>query len=264
MGPENCYHCALPIPADCDFTVDVGGEQQPVCCPGCKAVAELILASGMQNYYTMRAAPEPGVGRPEGESAEWLVFDRADMLEAFAEPGDAGVTVTIYVAGMYCSACSWLIETTLGNRAGVASVDINPVTHRVRVRFDPGTIGLGRILGTLASLGYKPQPLAPDSAARPELLEQRTALKRLLVASLGMMQVMMFAVALYAGDYQGIDDKMQRFLRLVSFLVTTPVVFYSARPFFAGAIRGLRARQPGMDLPVSIAVGAAYASRSSE
>ena len=70
----------------------------------------------------------------------------------------------------------------------------------------------------------------------------------------------MFAVALYAGDFQGIDENMQRFLRLVSFLVTTPVVFYSARPFFAGAMRGLRAGQPGMDLPVSVAIGAAYAA----
>ena len=68
----------------------------------------------------------------------------------------------------------------------------------------------------------------------------------------------MFAVALYSGQFQGIDAQMERFLRLVSFVVTTPVVFYSARPFFAGAIRGLRARQPGMDLPVSIAVGTAY------
>ena len=70
----------------------------------------------------------------------------------------------------------------------------------------------------------------------------------------------MFAVALYSGEFQGIDAKMERFLRLVSFIVTTPVVFYSARPFFAGAIRGIRARKPGMDLPVSIAIGSAYAA----
>jgi Cu2+-exporting ATPase len=83
-------------------------------------------------------------------------------------------------------------------------------------------------------------------------------LKRLLVASLGMMQVMMFAVGLYAGDFQGIDLEMQRFLRLVSFLVSTPVVFYAGRPFFEGAWRGIVSRHPGMDLPVSIAVGSAY------
>jgi Cu2+-exporting ATPase len=159
---------------------------------------------------------------------------------------------------MYCAACSWLIDATLKKLPGIASADINPVTHRLRVAWDTTSIGLGRILATLADLGYKPQPLAPDSTERPERAEQRVALKRLLVASLGMMQVMMFAVALYSGEFQGIDADMERFLRLVSFLVTTPVVFYSARPFFAGAFRGLRARRPGMDVPVSIAIGSAY------
>ena len=84
------------------------------------------------------------------------------------------------------------------------------------------------------------------------------ALKRLLVASLGMMQAMMFAIGLYAGDFQGMETDMRRFLRLVSFVVTTPIVFYAARPFFSAAWRGIRTRRPGMDLPVAIAIGAAY------
>ncbi len=257
---ERCFHCALPIPEHCVLAVDVDGDLRPVCCPGCRAVAELIVTSGLANYYAMRDAPEPGVGRPEPGEDEWQVFNRGDMLSAFGVRDGDTVTATLYVAGMYCSACSWLIETTLGGIGGVAGVDVNPITHRVQVRFDADAIGLGDILSTLARLGYRPQPLKPESAVRPELAEQRTALKRLLVASLGMMQVMMFAVALYAGEFQGIDAKMQRFLRLVSFLVTTPVVFYSARPFFQAAIRGVRARRPGMDLPVSIAIGSAYAA----
>jgi Cu2+-exporting ATPase len=255
---DSCFHCALPIPAGCDYQVQVAGASEPVCCPGCKAVAELILASGMENYYSKRDAPEPGAGRPEAATSEWLTFDRPDMLAAFSEDGGDFRIATVYVAGMYCSACSWLIETSLSKLKGIDSVDVNPVTHRVRIEFRSDSIGLGEILSSLANLGYKPQPLTHDSTARPELLEQRTALKRLLVASLGMMQVMMFAVALYAGELQGIDADMRHFLRLVSFLVTTPVVFYSARPFFASAIRGMRARRPGMDLPVSIAIGSAY------
>lgn len=256
--PDDCFHCALPIPAGCEFVVDVDGEAQPVCCAGCKAVAELILASGLERYYDVRDTPAPGIGRPETDNEQWRAFNSADMLNAFSERHNETASATLYVAGMYCSACSWLIETTLTQAAGIVAAEINPVTHRVRIQFSPATIGLGDILAKLAGLGYKPQPLAPESAARPELAEQRQALKRLLVASLGMMQVMMFAVALYAGEFQGIDAKMQRFLRMVSFLVTTPVVFYSARPFFAAAIRGLRARKPGMDLPVSIAIGSAY------
>jgi Cu2+-exporting ATPase len=255
---ETCFHCALPVPANCDIRVEIGGEQHPVCCPGCKAVATLIRDAGLERYYDSREAPDPGAVRPAEDAGEWQVFDREDMLAAFATGDGDRVEATVYVGGMYCAACSWLIDAALRKLPGIASADINPVTHRLRVAWDRPSLGFGRILATLADLGYKPQPLAPDSTARPERAEQRAALKRLLVASLGMMQVMMFAVALYSGEFQGIDAGMERFLRLVSFLVTTPVVFYSARPFFAGAVRGLRAHRPGMDVPVSIAIGSAY------
>ncbi|MDJ0906661.1 MAG: heavy metal translocating P-type ATPase [Woeseiaceae bacterium] len=259
MSHSACFHCALPVDPRDTYFVDIDGQQQPVCCPGCKAVAELIRDTGMSNYYALRETPEPGVGRPADDAAEWQIYDSADMTAAFAEGDDATAEATIYVGGMYCAACSWLIETSMARVAGVESADINPVTHRLRVRWRRDEVGLGGVLATLANLGYDPQPLAPESAARPELLEQRAALKRLLVASLGMMQVMMFAIGLYAGDFQGMEPSMQRFLRWVSFAVTTPVVFYSARPFFTSAWRGLLARSPGMDLPVSIAVGSAYA-----
>jgi Cu2+-exporting ATPase len=257
-GADTCFHCALPIPAACKLTVEIEGAQRPVCCPGCKAVAELIRDTGMSRYYDLRDAPDPGIGRPPEEAAEWGVFDSTDMLEAFTERDGDMREATIYVGGMYCSACSWLIETTLAKQPGISSAEVNPITHRLRLRFPGQDAKLSDHLATLANLGYQPQPLSPESTTRPEVTEQRTALKRLLVASLGMMQVMMFAVGLYAMDFQGIDADMQHFLRLVSFFVTTPVVFYAARPFFASAWRGVVARKPGMDLPVSIAVGSAY------
>jgi Cu2+-exporting ATPase len=259
MTASACFHCALPVDTRDKYQVEIDGELRSVCCPGCKAVAELIRDTGMSSYYVMREAPQPGVGRPADDAAEWQIYDRDDMLAAFTDQIEARAEGTIYVGGMYCAACGWLIETTLSQLPGVVSADVNPVTHRVRVSWHTADLGLGGILKSLADLGYEPQPLAPESAARPEVAEQRTALKRLLVASLGMMQVMMFAVGLYAGDFQGMEADMQRFLRVVSLVVTTPVVFYSARPFYAGAWRGIVRRMPGMDLPVSIAITAAFA-----
>ena len=255
---ELCFHCALPNPKGARLTVAIDGDERPVCCPGCKAVAELIRDSGMSSYYAMRDAPQPGVGRPDEEAAEWQAFNSDEMLHAFADVDAGDAEASIYAGGMYCAACSWLIDTSLRRIPGVESVDVNPITHRLRVRWSWNDVGLGDLLAALANLGYQPQPLAGDDSTRPEVAEQRGALKRLLVASLGMMQVMMFAVGLYAGDYQGIDADMQRFLRLVSFLVATPVVLYAGRPFFVGAWRGVAARRPGMDLPVALAIGAAY------
>ena len=263
MNGGPCFHCALPVNRDDEFQVEIDGDLKSVCCPGCKAVAELIRDTGMSNYYDMRDAPQPGVGRPADNATQWDVFDGDDMTAAFTQRSADDMNraeITIYVGGMYCAACSWLIETTLARRAGVISAEVNPVTHRLRVNWRLNEIGLGGILAMLAQLGYEPQPLAPESHERPEIAEQRIALKRLLVASLGMMQAMMFAIGLYAGEFQGMDDDMQRFLRLVSFAVTTPIVFYAARPFFSAAWRGIKSRRPGMDLPVALAVGAAYSA----
>ena len=260
MAPDTCFHCALPNPRDADYTVSIDGREESVCCPGCKAVAELIRDSGMSNYYQLRDAPQPGIGKPSDEDTEWQVFNSSDMLAAFATIDEAEAEATIYAGGMYCSACSWLIETALGEIPGVVSVDVNPITHRLRVHWNHAHIGLGDLLAALSRIGFRPQPLSQDDTTRPETAEQRMALKRLLVASLGMMQVMMFAVGLYAGGFQGIDADMERFLRLVSFFVATPVVFYAAKPFFSSAWRGVIAQKPGMDLPVSIAIGSAYAA----
>lgn len=257
-GP--CFHCGLGVPADFKATVLIGEIEQPVCCPGCKAVAELIRDAGMSQYYDLRDTPSPGSNRPalNASREDWVAFDRSDMLERFAALDGDDADALVYVEGMYCSACAWLIESNLQRLPGVISVDVSPITSRLRLRWNSKQIAFSELLQRLVDLGYKPQPNSTDTVDRPELAERRSALKRLIIASLGMMQVMMFAVALYAGDYQGISPEMQKFFRLVSFIVATPVVLYAGRPFFAGAWRGLRARQPGMDVPVAIAIGAAY------
>ena len=40
MSHSACFHCALPVDPRDTYYVEIDGEQQPVCCPGCKAVAE--------------------------------------------------------------------------------------------------------------------------------------------------------------------------------------------------------------------------------
>src|SRR5690606_24330682 len=55
-----------------------------------------------------------------------------------------------------------------------------------------------------------------------------------------------------------LDVVTRDFFRWLGFLVATPVVLYSGRPFFAGALRSLKARRPGMDVPVALAVASIY------
>ena len=82
---------------------------------------------------------------------------------------------------------------------------------------------------------------------------------RLFVAGFGMMQVMMYLIPVYLANGDMTAD-VEQLMRLASLVLTVPVVLFSAAPFFAGAWRDLRNRRPGMDVPVALGIGAAFAA----
>ena len=143
---------------------------------------------------------------------------------------------------------------------GVRSIAVDPVTTRAELTWDPAEARLSELLAQLARLGYTPCPYTEDDADRLAVEERRASLKRLIVAGLGMMQVTSFAVAMYAGAFDNMEAGIREFLRLISLVVATPVVFYAGWPFFQRAWLSIRERALGMDVPVSIAIGCAYAA----
>ncbi len=189
----------------------------------------------------------------------WDVFERPAVMREYVRELDDGTCVAdLLVHGVHCAACTWAIETTLNKTPGVISIEANPVTTRAELRWDPARARLADLLATIAGLGYNPMPFTEKATQDAAEQTRRIALRRLLVAGLGMMQVTSYAVAMYAGAFQGMDAEIEYFLRLISLVVATPIVLYSGAPFFQGAWRSLRALRPGMDVPVALAIGGAW------
>ncbi len=257
---SHCYHCALPIPAGSRFSVDIEGSARAMCCPGCCAAAEMIVAGGLGDYYRYREAP--AAGPPEVSSRDFddlSRFDRPALQQRFARSEEGGrLGATLSIEGMRCAACAWLIERVLGGVAGVVAVGVNLSSARADLVWDPQVVKISDLLATAERLGYRMRPYRPDAQEALRRGEQQAALVRLGVAGLGMMQVMMFAVGLYAGALQGMESAYRDLLRWVSVVVATPVVLVAARPFFAAALRDLAARRLGMDVPVAAAIAIAY------
>ncbi len=253
----DCYHCGEPVPDGPPILARVKDADYPMCCIGCKAVAEFIDSSGLDAFYSYRERPDADL-KLTPEDADWRRFDTEDLRNRYVHTVDDRAEATLDIGGMYCSACVWLLDNALKRVAGIESVDVNPATRRSVIRWKASALSLGGLLEAIAQVGFKPAPVVAGEVADCRDDEYKAALKRLIVAAAAGMQVMMFAVALYAGDYFGIEGGIEKFLRTISLLVSVPIVFYSARPFFAGAWRGIRARRPGMDLPVSIAIAAAF------
>jgi Cu2+-exporting ATPase len=257
---EPCFHCGLAVPPGLSYSVLIDGVDRPMCCPGCRAVATAIIDQGLDDYYRHREGH--GVN-PEALSPssveESRSFDDDEIQRDFVRCDPEGIKrATLSIEGISCAACAWLIERHLRRRPGVIDVSVHLGSHRAQLAWDPTIAKLSELLAAVTEVGYVAHPFQPDREEQYARDQQRRMLRRLGVAGLGMMQVMMYAVGLYAGSFQGIDDHHRLLLYWVSLIVTTPVVFYAASPFFSNALRDLRSRRLGMDVPVAIAIGGAY------
>jgi Cu2+-exporting ATPase len=256
----SCFHCGEPVPPGLDLFVTIKGDNQPMCCPGCSAVASMIADSGLDTFYQQRTSfNERPDAAPVDQRAQYLIYDDPEVAGTFSESNDdQTLSARLLLGGVTCAACTWLIEKSLAQVEGVLSAQVNLQQARLDIRFDPAKAPLSLIFSRLDALGYRPRPYQASTQRKQVETEYRRDLRQLGVAALGMMQVGMFAIALHAGDIQGIDLRYQGLLRWVSLLVASFVVFYSARPFFVSAWRHLKLGALVMDLPVALAIGLAW------
>ena len=262
MSHGHCYHCGLPIPETVDLCVEIDGQAQRVCCGGCQAVAWAIVENGLADYYRNRdALPEsPREALPVALTGLGL-FDHADFQKTFVrDVGESEREASLVIEGITCAACIWLIEQHVARQPGVIGVEINFASRRARVRWNEQLTRLSAVLAAIAAIGYAAHPY--DAARSEELArkERRNALWRLFVAGFGMMQVMMYAVPVYLAGEGDMTADIESLMRWASLVLTVPVVFYSAAPFFRGAWRDVGLRRVGMDVPVALGVGAAFLS----
>ena len=240
-----------------------------MCCAGCQAVAQAIVDGGLEDYYRHRDAlplPPPGDASISPREAipealrDSALFDHPAVQKDFVSPvGEGELEAHLVLEGLTCAACVWLNEQHVARLPGVSAVHINYTTRRAQVRWDAGRLKLSQILDAIAAIGYRAHPYDADKAESLAKQERQSALWRLFVAGFGMMQVMMYAVPVYLADGDMTPD-IEALMRWASLILTLPVVLYSAAPFFQRAWRDLGLRRVGMDVPVALGVGAAFAA----
>ena len=256
---EVCFHCALPVPAATHFQIRFDGNMRALCCAGCEAVARTIIDAGLAAYYTNRTA----VAAPAAARAVDTLFDLASVQSAYvAEPDGSTRKADLYIDGITCAACVWLAESALARVPGVTSASVNQVTHRASVAWNAGASSLGAILDALSRVGLGAQPASASARFAARRNSRRRALFELGVALLGMMQVMMFTLPLYFSAVDDVSPEARLLMGWAGFVLTLPVILFSARSFFVGTWRDLARGRVSMDLPIALAIVATFATSS--
>ncbi|MEZ6137143.1 MAG: heavy metal translocating P-type ATPase [Pirellulaceae bacterium] len=244
-----CIHCSEPT----ECTEGTPAEQV-FCCSGCRGAYELIHGWGLGDFYALRdQMRRTGTANPAGVAKRYEQFDTPEFLgQSTPRQHDDGLCSTeLAVQGLHCAACAWLIERATAHEPGLRSARVSMSDHTLRVIFDPQTTKLSQIAQLLDRLGYHLSPLDRSRDKHLET-ENRRLLTQIAIAAFLAANAMWIAVALYAGDYSGLEPGYRYFMGLVGTALGVTATLGPGRTFFVGALASLKTRTPHMDLPVAL------------
>jgi len=251
---NRCFHCAETVPDGSSFQLSFDGSERNFCCPGCVAVADTIISQGLGDYYRFRTAPAAKAALVPEQLQQLTSYDNDEVLNDLSDNINGLQQIELSITGMSCAACAWLIEKQIKQHPAVSKVSVNSGTSRCIISWDPTAAKLSELLQNISKLGYQASPFITDNEEHSYQSEMRAYLRRLAVSGIMSMQVMMLAFGLYFGDYTGIEQHYEGYLRWVSLLLTLPVMIYAAAPFSKSAWRALQSRQLNMDVPIVLAL----------
>jgi Cu2+-exporting ATPase len=165
---------------------------------------------------------------------------------------------TLRLSGMYCAACAGIIEQALAGVDGVSQATVSASGQRAAVRWDPQRTRPSLLVEAVRRAGYDAAPDAAAPARELRRAESRKALWRLFVAAFCMMQVMMLATPSYVAGLGQLEPDLAQLLNWSSWVLSLPVLLFSAAPFFSGLWHSLRTRRIGMDVPVAIGIAVTF------
>jgi Cu+-exporting ATPase len=230
------------------------------------------------NYATARATVTLADGAPPVSA----------LVAAVRDAGyDCGrVTAELRVDGLHYAAGTGRLERALAALPGVLAVGANQAAETVRVEYVPGLAGVRDLEDAVRSEGFTlAEPVAEDDPVERERIrsrrEQRTLLGKLVVAAVAAAATMVLSMPLKTGQH-GVDlfarlmhpvDQLLAGLlpglydytaahphriRWTMALLTVPVLAWSARQFFRGALSGFRHRTADMNTLIAVGTGAAF------
>ncbi|MCL4225544.1 MAG: cation-translocating P-type ATPase [Myxococcales bacterium] len=247
-----CAHCGLPVPAG-RLAADPAAEPaRRFCCAGCEVVHDALREHGLDGYYRV-ARDVPAPARTTDKSYAELDDPAFHRLHVRTRP-DGLAETSLFLEDVRCTACVWLVERVPALCAGVVEIRLDLGRSRADVVFDPARASLAAVARQLDRLGH---PVHPYRGVDRDLLlrrDDRALLLRIGVAGAAAGNIMLLAIALYAGLFGGMGAGDTAFFRWTSMLVALPALGYAATPFFRGAVGALVARRLHLDLPIALGI----------
>lgn len=218
------------------------------CCIGCEIAYKLIDKLDLLSYY--KYCKEIYNTSPMKIEA---FTNHVNYDEIIKEGKDHTFSANLYVEGIKCGSCIWLIENTLKSQPEVQSARVNLSTNRLHITWNKERSHLQQLVQVIQNLGYKLLPYEADEVEDATQLQQKFLLKCIAIAGFANIQLMMIVMGIwFASSSMGAITR--QLLHLIGMVVAIPCIFYSGMPFFKSAYQAIKARRSNMDVPISLSI----------
>ncbi|MDX1938575.1 MAG: heavy metal translocating P-type ATPase metal-binding domain-containing protein [Flavihumibacter sp.] len=242
-----CYHCG----EDC-VTEAIHFNDKDFCCQGCKMVYQLLNRQGMCEYYNLNE--KPGINqRLAVRKNKFAFLDDAAIIQKLVHfKNELQTHVTFYLPQMHCSSCLWLLEHLHQLEPGIISAKVNFPRKEVTVIFNHQQASLRKVAELLTAIGYEPYISLQDMKGKKPGVN-KSMIYQLGVAGFCFANIMLMSFPEYLG-LEAAEKNLQGIFRTLNFVLSLPVLLYSAQPFYITAWRGLQHRFLNIDAPIALAI----------
>lgn len=171
--------------------------------------------------------------------------------------------LVLKIKGMHCASCSILVDKLIGKQQGVSSIHTNYGSEKTAVEFDENKISLSKIDEVVNTLGY--DLIRPDEQGETAQDEERQGARRIkearrrVVASFVLAApIVVYYMLIHMFNLKHVHEIFGFDLNYVYWVLSTPIQFVIAWPFYRNSFTALRVGSANMDVLVALGTSAAY------
>ncbi len=244
MIKKKCYHCNSNV-KDFKHKIIIENKDYYMCCSACLAVYSLIKESGLLDYYKNREYPGEIVNLENNNK------NYKKKKKNFA---------ILQIDGIKCAACAWLIEKHLKKNINIKELSINTFTSRASILWNSNKLSLNEIFLEFKKIGYKACIYNIKKKEKQYQIKYKNSLKNIIIAGLGAMQVMTLSLNLYTADFFDINFNYWCFMRWISFIITTPILFFAGKSIIKNGLKSLIKKNLNLNVTISLSLLLTYIS----
>ncbi len=247
MTQQPCYHCGDSI-----IGKEINFDGKSFCCNGCKSVYELLSTNDLGAFYTIEN--NAGTKPKKDDQHKYRFLDVEGIRSKYIHfEDDTSLHITLFLPQIHCSSCIYLLEHIHKLDPRITSCQVN-FAKREATLIIKKTLPVSELAIILDKIGY-----APNFGNKEQQQKKRNYqyLYKLGVAGFAFGSIMLWSVP----EHIGMGDEsigFRKFTSYLSFLISLPVLLYSANDYFISAFKALRYKSLNLDVPIALGIVALY------